>query len=82
MPYFVFLKLVSFAVHVGLPFTAFGVLLYLYFNQPGFPSTTLLVVFLALTITFQLLGAIRTELRYSSRPIKEMWKLIHSDLDS
>jgi len=76
MPYFIFLKLMSFAVHVGLPTAALVVLLCLYPEGCRFHVAGLLLGVFTLTITFQLLAATVTELRYSTRTIKEMWKLI------
>ena len=78
MPYFVFLKLISFVVHAGLPFTALVVLLHIYPKDLCFQPAGLLLGLFALTMILQLLAATLTEIRYSSRTIKEMWKLIGS----
>jgi len=78
MPYFVFLKVMSFLVHVGLPCAALVALSCIYLKEHRFHAVDFLPGIFVLTIIFQLAGAIVTECRYSSRTVKEMRKRIES----
>ena len=73
-PYYVFLKVISFAVHVGLPGVTLLILVR-YAKGLGFWGAALLLVPLALTAAFQLLAAIGTELRYLPHALKEMQRI-------